>query len=55
MAIDKEGLYIKVRVPKDMIERMDQWKEISGSTYSNTVRMAVVEYLDEKLGKKPIN
>jgi hypothetical protein len=49
MAKDGNRQYLKFQVTPDMMEKLDAWKAISGSTYSNTIRMALYEYLGEKL------
>ena len=45
--------FIRVTLTDELAEQLERWKEYSGSTYSNTVRSALIEYLGEKLRDLP--
>jgi len=45
--------YIKVTLDSELEEMLDRWKEFSGASYSNTVRIALKEYLGPRLANVP--
>jgi hypothetical protein len=53
MSPSTEKTFLKVQVTPEIMEALDRWKGYSGMSYSMTIRLAVLDYLADKIAEVP--
>lgn len=53
MAPPESKPYVRAQMTPELVEMLERWKQWSGNSHATTVRMALYEYLSDKLREIP--